>query len=199
MPGYITAAVEGIIDEAVAAKLISHVGGKIGPVYGKQGKPYLRQQLSRYNNAARHAPWFMLIDLDLDADCAPPICRAWLGNPNLLACFRVAVRETEAWLLADPQSLAQFLSVSSARIPAQPESLNDPKMEMVNLARNSRRKAIREDMVPRVGSGRSVGPAYSSRVIEYIVKSWRPDVAATHADSLARTIRALRRLVESHP
>jgi hypothetical protein len=36
---------------------------------------------------------------------------------------------------------------------------------VVELARYSRRRDIREDMVPRPGSGRSVGAAYTSRLI----------------------------------
>ena len=59
-----------------------------------------------------------------------------------------------------------------------------------------RRKRIREYMVPRHGSGRQTGPAYVSRLIEYVDTTWRPDVAARHADSLQRAITCLRRLVE---
>jgi hypothetical protein len=195
MSPVITAAVEGITDEAVAGKLISHVGARLGTVHGRQGKSHLKQRLSGYNHAARHAPWFMLVDLDRDADCVPPIRQEWLPHPSPMACFRVAVREIEAWLMADAEALAAYLGVASNRIPDQPETLVDPKAVMVELARFARRKAIRDDMVPRTGSGRAVGPAYSSRLVEYVADCWRPDVAATHADSLARAIRALRRLV----
>jgi transposase len=46
----------------------------------------------------------------------------------------------------------------------------------------------------RHGSGRPVGPAYASRLIEFASSSWRPEVAAQRADSLRRTIDCLRRL-----
>jgi len=46
-------------------------------------------------------------------------------------------------------------------------------------------------VVPRPESGRSEGPAYTSRLIEYAQGTWRPDVAAQHADSLARLCRRL--------
>ncbi|MEW6220848.1 MAG: hypothetical protein AB1634_15130 [Thermodesulfobacteriota bacterium] len=199
MAPIVTAAVEGPTDEAVAGRLITHVGAEMGPVHGKQGKPHLRQHVGGYNNAAHHAPWLVLVDLDREAGCAPPLCDAWLPAPAPGLCFRVAVRAVEAWLLADQEALAAFLGVARKRIPGQPEVLDDPKSTMVNLARTSRRKAIREDMVPRQGSGRSVGPAYPSRLIEFISGHWRPDVAAKRADSLARTIRCLRRLVEAAP
>lgn len=58
----ISAAVEGLVDEAVARRLIIHAGARPGPVYGRQGKPFLRQKIAGYNNAARRAcrpPFFL--------------------------------------------------------------------------------------------------------------------------------------------
>lgn len=193
----ISAAVEGVVDEAVVRKLITHVGAIPGPVYGKQGKSYLRQKIPGYNNAARHAPWIVLVDLNREADCAPPLCNAWLIEPAPHLCFRVAVRKVEAWLMADADRLAAFLSVAPSKIYGNPEGLDDPKTMMVNLARFSRRKAIKEDMVPRDGSGRQVGPAYSSRLIEFVSSSWEPGAAAERSDSLRRAIECLKRLSET--
>jgi hypothetical protein len=109
-------------------------------------------------------------------------------------CFRVAVRAVEAWLLADRESLAGFLRVSPSRVPPDPESLDEPKQAMVNLARQSRSRAVQEDMVPRPGSGRSVGPAYASRLIEFAQSTWRPEIAATRSDSLRRCCERLRQV-----
>jgi hypothetical protein len=195
-PVTISAAVEGLMDEAVVRRLIACAGGHPGPVYGKNGKPALRQKINGYNNAARHTPWVVLVDLNSDADCAPPLRHDWLPTPAPQLCFRVAVRQVEAWLMADADTLATFLSVRRHTIPANPEALPNAKAEMVNLARHSRRSAIRQDMVPRPGSGRPVGPAYGSRLIEYAERHWRPEVAAQRADSLRRAIDCLRRLVE---
>lgn len=193
----ISAAVEGLVDEAVVRRLIAHVGATPGPVYGKQGKPFLRQRVTGYNDAAQRMPWIVLVALDHDEECAPPLRNAWLAHPAPLLCFRVAVREVETWLLADAQRLAAFLGVSRARVPADPERLDEPKTTMVNLARSSRRRAIQEDMVPREGSGRQVGPAYSSRLIEFVSSSWQPDVAARRSDSLLRAIDCLKRLARA--
>jgi hypothetical protein len=192
----ISAAVEGIVDEAVARKLIAHVGGHPGPVYGKGGKRALRERINGYNNAARHAPWLILVDLDSDADCAPPLLQDWLPAPARQLCFRVAIREIEAWLMADVETLASYVGVARAAIPTGPETLIDSKAEMVNIARRSRRRPIRQDMVPREGSGRSVGPAYTSRLVEYVEAHWRPEIAATRAESLRRAVACLKRLVE---
>ncbi len=191
----IPAAVEGIVDEAVAQKLIIKAGGRPGTVYGKNGKPFLRQKIQGFNNAAKGRPWLVLLDLDNDAECPPPLFESWVPDPAPYLCFRVAVREVEAWLMADRDSLASFLAVHPNRIPENPEQLDDPKREMINLARRSRRLAVRKDMVPREGSGRSVGPAYSSRLIEYIHNFWRLDTASERSESLRRAIDCLRRMV----
>ena len=193
----ISAAVEGIVDEAVVRRLIAHGGGTPGAVYGRQGKSLLRQRIAGYNNAAQRVPWIVLVDLDRDADCAPPLRNAWLPQPASHLCFRVAVREVEAWLLADAERLADFLGVPRSRVPAQPESLNDPKEILVNLARTSRRRDIREDLVPRPEGGRQVGPAYSSRLIEFVSGRWRPEIAARRAESLRRAIACLTRLTRA--
>jgi len=195
-PVTISAAVEGLVDEAVVRRLIACAGGHPGPVYGKNGKPALRQKINGYNNAARHTPWVVLVDLNSDADCAPPLRHDWLPTPAPRLCFRVAIRQVEAWLMADAETLAAYLGVAKRIIPKDPESLPDGKTAMVNLSRQSRKRAIQQDMVPRPGSGRKVGPAYASRLIEYAQGYWRPEFAAKRADSLRRAIDCLRRLVE---
>lgn len=193
----VSAAVEGIVDEAVVRRLIAHGGATIGAVYGRQGKSFLRQRIAGYNNDAQRVPWIVLVDLDRESECAAVLRNAWLPQPAPHLCFRVAVREVEAWLLADAECLANFLGVARSKLPPDPERLDDPKATMVNLARASRRRDIREDMVPRLGSGREVGQAYSSRLIEFASAHWRPEVAAGRADSLKRAMQCLKRLVSS--
>ena len=195
-PATISAAVEGVTDEAVVRTLITHVGAQVGTVYGRYGKSHLKARIAGYNNAARYAPWIVLVDLDQDAHCAPPLRADWIPAPAALLCFRVAVRAVEAWLLADAETLAAFLGVARGKVPRDPEGVDRPKAAMVNLARGSRRRDILVDMVPREGSGRSEGPAYASRLIEFVSSSWRPNIAAAQSDSLRRAITCLRRLAK---
>lgn len=193
----ISGAVEGDIDEAVFRRLVHHVKCTPGTVYGKRGKNYIRQKISAFNQAARLAPWCVIVDLDQDFDCAPPLRSIWLPQVARLMCFRVAVREVESWLLADRDRMAAFLGVPIRKIPLAPESLSDPKRTVVDLARRSRRRYILENMVPREASGRSVGPAYNSRLIEFASNhecGWRPEVAARYSDSLSRTLQCLRNI-----
>jgi hypothetical protein len=197
-PVVVSGAVEGLLDEAVLKRLISHAGGQPGPIYGRKGKAQLLLRLPGYNLAAQFAPWAVLVDLDQDGNCAPPILPSWLAGPSVNMCFRIAVREVEAWLLADREHLAHFLAVPPRRIPADPETLASPKDTMTQLAQKSRRREVREDMSPRPGSGRRVGPAYSSRLIQFVAdlqQGWRPDIASQSADSLRRCVKCLERLV----
>jgi len=195
-PPVIAAAVEGDIDAAVVETLIEEAGGRIGTVYGKVGKSHLRQKIEGYNNAARFSLWMVLVDLDHEEDCAPRLKEEWLAEPVPNLCFRVAVREVEAWLLADSDTLAPYLSVARSRMPSDPEQLPDPKGTIVNLARRSRRREIREGLVPRMESGRAVGPTYTSQLVEYVKSDWRPGFAAGHSESLRQAIRCLRRIVQ---
>ena len=160
-------------------------------------------KISGYNQAAHYSPWVVIADLNHEAACAPLLKRAWLPSPAPRMCFRIAVREIESWLLADSERISSFLKVAKAEIPNDTEALGDPKQTMVQLAGRSRSRAIQEDMVPRPGGGRREGPAYSSRLVEFVMdqeRGWRPVVAARRSDSLAGCLRSLKRLVDQqHP
>ncbi len=190
----INVAVEGDTDEAVVRRILEHVGLACGPVYGKEGKASLLRRLPNYNQAARFAPWLVVIDLDQDADCAPLFVQDRLANPATDMFFRVAVRAIESWLMADTKQLAAFLGIPAVRIPLNPDAESDPKATLVNLARQSRKRIIREDIVPRKKSGSRVGIGYTSRIIEFLTTTehrWRPEVAMQRSPSLQRCIAAL--------
>jgi len=194
----VSAAVEGLTDEAVLRRLVSEAEGAVDTVYGKQGKSYLRHRIAGYNNAARFSPWVVLVDLNAEEECAPALRRVWLPKPTSNMCFRVAVRATESWLLADPERLASYLGIRRSLVPRNPDDLDRPKEAVVELARRSRRRAIREDMVPRPDSGRRIGPAYTSQLVQFVgdrVKGWRPAVAAHRSDSLRRCLQRIAELV----
>ncbi len=192
----ISFAVEGLLDEAVLRRLIEFVGAAPGFAYAGGGKPHLRNSLDSYIGAARFSPWVVLVDLNTSHECAPELRKEWVTTSAPFLCFRVAVREVEAWLLADRERLAAFLSVRVARFPREPEQLDDPKRTLLDLARESRKPRIRSDMIPRPRSGRGVGAAYNELMIEFAARRWRPEVAAPRADSLRRCIADLRSLVD---
>ena len=109
-------------------------------------------------------------------------------------CFPIVVHAVEAWLIADRRSLADFLEISLTRIVRQPETLDNPKEMMVQLARHSKQRDLREDMLPVPGSRRSTGPRYAQRLIEFVEKQWHPKAAGKQADSLRRCLARLQQL-----
>jgi hypothetical protein len=193
---HVSAVVEGDVDAAVIRRIVSHCGLELSDVHVKGGKQNIRSKIVGYNRAAEFVRFVVLVDLDREYGCAPELIRDWLQERNPGLTFRVAVHSVEAWLLADRQRLAQFLRVNGRLIPDRPEEIVDPKRALVEIARESRNAEVRADMVPRPGSGRAVGAAYSSRLIEFIAAQdgWRPAVAAGVCPSLDRCLRALRSL-----
>jgi hypothetical protein len=190
----VSGAVEGPVDDAVVRKVLRACGHEPGSIHIKNGKSGLLEKLTGYNTAAQIAPWLVLVDLNGDASCAPPFVAACLPSPAEQMIFRVAVRQVEAWLLADRSRFARFLKVSQARLPRDPDSLPDAKRVVTDIARHSSDRRIREEMVSRPGSGRKVGPAYVARMIEFIELVWMPDDAEIRSDSLSRCLGRLRLL-----
>jgi hypothetical protein len=192
----ITGAVEGLLDDAVVRRLIEATGGSVVAVHGRSGRPFLEKNVRGYASAARFSPWFVLADLDTDS-CAPDLVQAWMGDvavPSFM-CMRIAVREVESWLLADRVRIAKFLGVREIDIPIDPDDLHDPKATVVSIARGSTRVDIRRELLPEVGSGRQIGPAYTTRMAEFARDRWRPEVAVSESPSLKSAIRCLRQTV----
>ena len=199
-PPCVYAAVEGTTDEAVLRRLLAECRLPEPIVYSKQGKAAIHKQIRSFNAAARHTPWIVIVDLDSEADCAPELVSDWLPTCADLMHLRVAVHAVESWLLADAQRISKFLGVPLGRVPTNPDTLPDPKLTLINLARRSRSRALREDMAPRPESGRSVGPAYVSRLIEFTTDTadgWRVEAAAQVSPSLHGCVRRLSLLAES--
>lgn len=190
----VSVAVEGTLDEAVARQLLQAVGVATGRVFGKRGRPYLLQNLSGYNAAAQHAPWFVMADLDRSHPCAPTAIGAWLPASSRHMYLRICVQEVESWLLADCPRIASFLGVAQNAVPKDPDALPDPKQVLVNLARRSRKRSVREGLVPTDGSGRSEGRTYTSDLSVFVRESWDISEAALRSPSLSRALLRLTRL-----
>jgi hypothetical protein len=190
---YINLVFEDILSETVVRKLLHCAAATygVGAVHNGGGFGWIKKKIKDFNSAAKGMPYLVLTDLDT-CECAPTLIRQWLNtpkHPNLL--FRVAVREVEAWLLGCREAFAAFLGVPESRIPADVEAIADPKVFVVNLARRSRKRDVRLDIVPEDGSTAKVGPAYNARLRFFVETSWDPAVAKTRSPSLRRTMNAL--------
>jgi hypothetical protein len=191
----INLAIEGDSDEGIALAILKTCGLRASGIYGRKGKDYLKKQAKSYNAAAKFLPWLILADLDDPTKCPGALAEEWLPNRERLLVFSLAVVEMESWILADRESTAEFLGVSKDKIPLAPDDIADPKQFLINLARKSRKRDIREGLVPREGSGASVGPTYVADIREYGLNDWHPEVAAASSPSLHRCLDRLRQLV----
>ena len=132
----------------------------------------------------------MLTDLD-NYDCPPELINEWMNfkpNPGLI--FRIAVREVEAWLLADIEGLAAFFKISSANFPREPEKKSDPKKALIKLAEKSRIRRIKEDILP-LNPNASIGPNYNSRLAEFVFNHWNIGSALNRSESLKKAYKKL--------
>jgi hypothetical protein len=183
--------IEGSSDEPVVRRILGDHNIAVHAVHGLHGKAYLDQKLRAFNQAARFGNWLVVRDLDHDAECAARFVRAHLPRPNRGMRFRLAVRALEAWLLADVEGVAAFFGVARVDVPHAPESLPDPKAALVAVARRSRSRAIREDMVPARDTLAPVGPGYVGRIIEFANSSWSWRRGEKQSESLRRCVRCI--------
>ena len=155
--------------------------------YSEGGFGYIKKNIGGFNEAARGCPFFVLTDLDT-VDCAPTLIDGWLGksaHPNLI--FRIAVREVEAWLLADIEGFSKFTGISEANFRDNTEEIADPKAELLQLVKRCRIRKIKEDILPK-NEFAVVGPNYNGRLGEFVMKHWSIIRAAKRSDSLRRTM-----------
>jgi len=188
-------AVEDVLSEVVVRKLVSRVRPDltISVVMRKNGRGYIQNRARDLNRTARSVPVLILADLDRPEPCPADLIREWLAAPpaaNLL--FRVAVMEVESWIMADREVFAGFLGVPSHRIPVDTDTIAQPKELIISLARKSRRKDIREDLVPAPGGTAAIGPGFNPRLGDFVTTQWDADRAAASSSSLQRASERLR-------
>jgi hypothetical protein len=195
---------EDILSETVLQAILSQARGKLKvanrfPIkkgwehgIGPSGYGYIKKNLRGFNAAAATTPFIVLVDAD-DRGCPPGTIVDWLSgatrHPQLIV--RIAIREVEAWLLADRAALSDFLVVSEKCIPVQTARIKDPKRYIVRLAARSRRMAIRDQMCPAPNSRAKVGPYYNQTLRRFVRDFWDAARAATCSDSLLRAVRAI--------
>ena len=189
---YALLAVEDVLSEAVGRRMLSEISMAVSQPIGLKGSGYLKRKARDLNRTARGFPVVMITDLDNSSSCAPSLIDEWLRVPAEKAfMFRVAVLEVESWVMADKRAISRFLGISVSSIPHQVDEIENPKEMLVSLARASSSGSIRDDLVPPHGSTAKVGPAYNTRLVEFVRDVWDPRRAADVSPSLARALRAL--------
>ena len=190
----ITLGVEDLLSESVARRIVSEYApeAQIMNVMGLRGNQSVRRRMRDFNEIARHlGPSIVFTDLDRPESCPVELVRDWTNRlriaPNLL--LRVAVMEIEAWLIADRQSFAEWLGISVGIVPRSPDDVHDPKQELIQLARRSRKRELREALVRSLPDGLfRPGPGYNDYLGSFVAQLWKPETARLNSPSLNRAI-----------
>lgn len=190
----IAVVVEDELSGAVMRKLITATGRNfvIDRMINARGNAQIKVGMQqKFRSSSYVLPHVVLTDLDR-YPCPPALLDNWGATdlpPQLL--FRIAVREVEAWLLADREGIAEFLHVAVSKVPHTPEAEDDPKRTLINLARRSRKRRLAQELVPSPDSAAPIGPLYNARLSEFVNDKWDVDRAKLLADSLSRTLNRL--------
>jgi len=182
----ITLATEDELSEEVGRILTAEVHVHIDQNLRKGGSGYLKSRISNFCKMAAHHPVLVISDLDRQR-CPSQLIAQWLGRrerPDQLL-IRIAVREIEAWLLADHEAMRALLKAGARRLPRDPDGLTDPKRTLLNLAERAPRQ-VRDDLLPAPGALASQGLGYNARLCETVRALWSPARAATLSPSLRR-------------
>jgi hypothetical protein len=194
-------AVEDLLSETVLRRILqsSSQPYAIGPTYGLSGFGYLKKRIMGFNNAAKGTPFFVLTDLD-NGECAPKLISEWFSVPiheNLI--FRVAVREVESWLMADAEGFSSFLGIPRGKIPRNIDDIADPKETLIRLASHSRRRKLRDAIVPRTNSTAKQGPDYNGVLSQFVDNHWNIREAGNQSPSLHKALRSIDQFSPSWP
>ncbi|KKI98059.1 hypothetical protein [Prochlorothrix hollandica] len=189
----INLAVEDDLSEAVLKEILkqSQRPFSIGTCLKRQGFGYLKKILPGINHAAKGSAYLVLTDLD-NNECPVALLAEWLSypkHPNLI--FRVAVVEVEAWLLAHREAFAEFLGISVDLIPDDADSVTDPKQLLIDLTKKSRKRYLRDAIVPAKNSTAKIGKDYNGQLIQFVNQNWHAEIAKTHSRSLDRAVNAI--------
>jgi hypothetical protein len=89
------------------------------------------------------------------------------------------------------EAFAEFLGISVDLIPGDADRIPDPKQLLINLAKKSRKRKLREAIVPEPNSTAKIGKDYNGQLIEFVNESWQVASAQTNSPSLERAMNAL--------
>lgn len=184
---------EDVLSEAVLKQMLkqSQRPFSVGNCLNQRGYGKIKKIISGLNHAAKGMPYLVLTDLD-NAECPLVIISEWLTqpkHPNLL--FRIAVKEVEAWLLAHREAFAQFLGISVDLIPRDADRIPDPKQALINLAKKSKKRNLRDAIVPDHNSTAKIGKDYNAQLIQFVNQNWQITSAQTNSPSLKRAMNAI--------
>ncbi len=154
--------------------------------------------LPRYAEQAKYVQPVLCI-ADTDGGCPVVLRERWLprtaGSKFLL---RLAMSEGESWVLSDRAGAAGFFGLPQKAIPTRPDSLVDPKREVLRLARSSRVRILRQEVVSAQDPNRP-GVGYNLHMSRFVAENWDVERAADESPSLRRAVARLSELAGQTP
>jgi hypothetical protein len=190
---WVNIAIEDALSESILERLLAETGKSfsINTRYNRGGYGYLKRMTPGFNNASRTIPFIVLTDLDAN-ECPASLLQDWLQHPkNQNFLFRVAIREVEAWLLADRKGFAKYLGISEVLVPNDAERIPNAKEALIGLAARSRKRKLREAIVPAIRSTARIGPNYNGALQNFVKTHWDVETASNNANSLYRCLTRL--------
>ncbi|MBF2755018.1 MAG: hypothetical protein ISN29_07140 [Gammaproteobacteria bacterium AqS3] len=156
-------------------------------------KHTVQKRVADLNHSAKGDVLYLVVtDQDTPGNC-PAGAVENLGAPlapNLL--YRFAVMEIEAWIMADRENFAEFLSVDIHSVPQLPDEVPKPREEIVAIAKKFRVKDIRTQLSPNPSNPASrVGLNYNKVLSGFVREQWNVHSAQKHSPSLKRTCQRL--------
>ena len=179
------------LGERLVAELLPGWYMTLSPINTK-GITKLVPELPRFVRQAEHQP--VLCIADTDGKCAKVLLSKWL--PTALPenfSLRLAVSEAESWLLADSKALANYLEIAEKHVSKAPDEEADPKRHMLTLARKSKKRDIRLEVVSQTDVSKQ-GSGYNPHLCQFVKAHWSAQRAADNSPSLARAIHRIANL-----
>lgn len=162
----------------------------------KKGVTKLIPEFPRFIEQAKFQP--VLCIADTDGKCVKELLAKWL--PKALPhnfCLRLAVAEAESWLIADRKSIAEYFGILEKHISKAPDEEVDPKRHLLNLARKSKNRDLRLEMVSQTDHSKQ-GTGYNPRLRDFVKKHWSAQRAAENSPSLARALLRIAKFSEAN-
>lgn len=197
MAAQLLIAVEDEPSFAACLKLLKRSAADVQKVWPQKqgGFPGIINRIDVLNQAAKFGHQVLVLT-DLDKHPCPVAYREWWENDKHLVrhsnlIFRIAVREVEAWALADAKGFASFFFVSEKNITSNPESIIDPKQYLLDLLKTSKNRDVRDGCLPEAHFVGRTGIEYNDYLRSYFLNSWSPSRAAKNSTSLKRAMNRL--------
>jgi len=169
----------------------------------------MKSKIPMFNKLAQTTPVVLLSDQDTE-DCAPKAKKILLntvGKPADNFIVNIAVDEAEAWLYADRDGFATYLSIEMNKMPvSKPFKFGGPRerkemdtpcktsFHLTHFLIKESKDVEKQKQLLVEGSSKCKGKEYNSALIPFIKEKWNIEAARLNSYSLDGMIRRVSKL-----